>query len=98
MISINPELINIENTTMKHIDLTVRTDDENVALFHGKPSEHGLDTAKYLLLTGDTMEARVWLVGVINAVEKQKIIQGVMGYLEMSMRVAEPSAKKSLAL
>jgi hypothetical protein len=73
---------------MKHIDLTVRTDDENVALFHGKPSEHGFDTAKYLLLTGDTMEARVWLVGVINAVEKQKIIQGVMAYLETSMRAA----------
>lgn len=77
---------------MKHIDLTVQTDNESVALFQGKPAEHGLDSAKYILLTGDTMDARVWLVGAVNAVEKQKIIQGVMSYLETSLQqVAQPA-------
>lgn len=83
---------------MKHIDLTVQTQNETVALFQGKPDEHGLDSEKYLLLTGDFVEARVWLVGAINASEKQKIIQGVMSYLEMALQTAKASAKNSFAL
>ena len=83
---------------MKHIDLTVQTENENVALFQGKPDEHGLDSEKYLLLTGDFADARVWLVGAINASEKQKIIQGVMSYLEMALSSAKPSAKSGFAL
>ncbi len=83
---------------MKHIDLTVQTQNETVALFQGKPTEHGLDSEKYLLLTGDFMEARVWLVGFINSAEKQKIIQGVMSYLETSLQVSQPSPKNSFAL
>jgi hypothetical protein len=76
---------------MRYIDFTVQTQDENVALFEGGPTEHGLDGMKYIFLTDDYMEARIWLIGVVSDIEKQRIVHGVMSYLETEINAVDRS-------
>ncbi len=73
---------------MKRIDFTLQIQDETVALLQGKPVEHGMEGSKHILLNEDFLEARIWLIGTVSETEKQRIVQGVMGYLESLVNAA----------
>lgn len=67
---------------MRYVDFTVQGNGENLELHKGKPAELGVETTKYLVLTADVTEVRVWLGCNLDSKEKQRLIQGVWSFLE----------------
>jgi hypothetical protein len=63
---------------MKYVDFTVQRNGENLELLKGRPAELGIKTTKYIVMTADATEVRVWLVSELDNEEKHRLIQSIV--------------------
>jgi hypothetical protein len=73
---------------MKYVDFTVQGNGENLELLKGMPAEVGVKTSKYIVVTADVTEVRVWLGCELDSKEKQRLVQGVWSFLDSNHLVS----------